>query len=370
MAIFQPGSGVKFRATLIFLAVFVLLLGPALAEETPEEWQPSVPMPDKFDWIQLKSDEWLKGEIISMYEEVLEFDSDELDDLTLDWEDVKQIRSARIMQVRFLGNVIAIGKLHIEGDKVRVIGEQDQEFERSQVLTITAGEPKESNYWKGKFSIGISVQQGNVDQVDVNSKANFKRRTVKNRIILDYIANYGRVEDQDTADNQRVSITWDRFITDRFFTKPVALEYYRDPFQNIGSRTTLTIGAGYQLIDTKKTDWQVSGGPGYQQTQFDDVVAGEDDSEETPALTVGTIFDTELTRTVDFIYEYRFQLTSEAAGSYNHHMVMTVETEWTKHLDFDVSLVWDRTQDPRQNSDGSFPEQDDYRAIISLGWDF
>lgn len=370
MAIFHPGSGVKFRATLIFLAVFVLLLGPALAEETLQEWQPSEPMPEKFDWIQLKSDEWLKGEIIVMYEDELEFDSDELDTLTLDWVDIKQVRSAQIMQVRFLGEITATGKLHIEGDKVRVIGEQVREFERSQVLSITAGEPKESNYWSGKVSLGVSIEKGNVDQIDSNGKANFKRRTIKNRVILDYIANYSRVQGVDTADNQRVSITWDRFITDRFFMKPVGLEYFRDVFQNIGRRVTVTVGAGYQLIDTKKTDWAVSGGPGYQETQFDDVAAGEDDTESTPALTIGTSFDTELTRTVDFIYEYRFQLTSEEAGSYNHHMVMTVETEWTKHLDFDVSLVWDRTQDPRPDSDGNVPEQDDYRTIISLGWDF
>ena len=43
------------------------------------EWEPPPPMPDKFDWVQLKSGEWLKGEIKVMYEDSLEFDSEELE---------------------------------------------------------------------------------------------------------------------------------------------------------------------------------------------------------------------------------------------------------------------------------------------------
>ena len=37
-------------------------------------WQPPAPPPDEFDWIQLTSEEWLKGELKVLYEEKLEFD--------------------------------------------------------------------------------------------------------------------------------------------------------------------------------------------------------------------------------------------------------------------------------------------------------
>ena len=46
-----------------------------------------------FDWIELTSGEWLKGEIKSMQNDKLEFDSDKLGLLTLDWEDVRQVRA-------------------------------------------------------------------------------------------------------------------------------------------------------------------------------------------------------------------------------------------------------------------------------------
>jgi len=40
------------------------------------------------------------------------------------------------------------------------------------------------------------------------------------------------------------------------------------------------------------------------------------------------------------------------------------------NLDFNVSWVWDRVQDPRPLEDSSVPEQDDFRIIFGLGWDF
>ena len=46
-------------------AAVLLTAGLARAEEK-RDWQPAAPMPEAFDWIQLTSDEWLKGELIAM----------------------------------------------------------------------------------------------------------------------------------------------------------------------------------------------------------------------------------------------------------------------------------------------------------------
>jgi hypothetical protein len=51
-------------------------------------------------------------------------------------------------------------------------------------------------------------------------------------------------------------------------------------------------------------------------------------------------------------------------------MVAAFETELTRWLDFDVSFVWDRIQDPQPNSDGTKPEQDDFYLIVGLGIEF
>ena len=188
---FDPLNRILACFTIIF-ATAILAAGLTFAEEGEKDWQPPPPMPDEWDWIQLISGEWLKGKIIAMYDENLEFDSDELDELTLDWGDIQEIRSGGTMQIGFQEDVVATGKLFVDGDIVRVMGAEDQSFRRSDLLTITAGAPKEINYWDGKITLGANIREGNTEQVEFSSKASFKRRTPKNRVNFDYLGNFNR----------------------------------------------------------------------------------------------------------------------------------------------------------------------------------
>jgi len=354
----------------IVLMAAILAAGLAFAEEGERAWQPPPPMPDEWDWIQLTSGEWLKGEIIAMYDEDLEFDSDELDDLTLDWGDIKEIRTGGTMQIGLVDDVITTGKLLVQGDTVRVMGAEDRSFPRTEILTITAGDPKESNYWSGKITLGANIREGNTEQVEFSSKASIKRRTPKNRVNFDYLGNFNRTFGDVAADNQRVTAGWNRYFSKRFFWTPAYGEFYRDPFQNIASRWTLGMGLGYTLVDTSKVNWEINGGLAYQTTQFDDVLEGESDSANTPALVLGTLYDHEITKDIDFIFDYTFYIVNEESGTYTHHLLTGLEFELTSLFDFDITFVWDRIQDPREASDGIFPEQDDFRLTFGLGIDF
>ena len=89
----------------------------------------------------------------------------------------------------------------------------------------------------------------------------------------------------------------------------------------------------------------------------------------TPALVLGTLYDTELTKTVDFDGRYNFTIVNEESGTYTHHAIATFEIELTDILDFDVSFVWDRIQNPQARADGSVPTQDDFQLLLTLGVD-
>ena len=73
---------------------------------------------------------------------------------------------------------------------------------------------------------------------------------------------------------------------------------------------------------------------------------------------------------LDFLFDYRFQVVNEVSGQYNHHMVISFETEVTSLIDFDISLVWDRIQKPREAEDGTVPVQDDFRLTVGLTFEF
>lgn len=347
-------------------AALCLAASPALAE-----WEPPPPMPDEFDWVQLVSGEWLKGEIRAMYQDSMEFDSEELDLLSLDLEDITVIRSAQVLAVRFTGERVARGKLLVQGEDVSVIDEESQErFTRADLLTISRAAQRRRDYWSGDVSLGGNFRSGNTDQTEFSTSVALKRRTVESRITLDYLANFTRNNGVESANNHRLKLDWDRFMSDKFFIRPLFGEWYRDPFQNIASRFTGGTGAGYQLIDSKKTDWSVFAGPSRQATQYAEVEEGASDTESSWALSIGTDYETELTKWLDFTYTYSAQVTSEAAGKYNHHMVGTLEFDLIGSLELDVSLVWDRIESPKPNADGTIPEKDDYRLILGLGYDF
>ena len=347
-------------------------------------WAAFVPPPDNYDWIQLTSGEWLKGKLKVLYNKDIEFDSDELDLLKLDLDDVIRIRGHGIKGIRVEGPTTTVygrvkrpepitvyGTFELTEDKVIVTsGESSQEFDRSKLIAVVSGEAKERDYWSVKISLGLNLGGGNTEQVDYSTIMDIRRRTAATRFVIDFLGNYSRTRGIDTVDNNRLNAYLDVFRTRDLYWRAIFGEYFRDPFQNIEYRNTIGSGVGYHIIDTPNTEWDITIGLAYQETQFNSVEAGEDTVASTPAFTAGTKYDTELTRKIDFIISYSFNIVNQESGSYNHHSVTTIETELTNWLDFDISFVWDRIKEPTANADGTIPKPDDYKLIFSLGVDY
>jgi putative salt-induced outer membrane protein YdiY len=334
-------------------------------------WETSKPTAVNFDWIQLVSGEWLKGEIKGMFKDKLEFDSDKLDLLTLDWEDVRYAESHIPGRAFIEGHGRVYGYLEI--NKTRVIvtnGDDVKKFDRSQLVSFITGGEEESDFWSAKLSLGLIVRSGNTDQVDYNAKANVKRQTSFSRFTADYIGNISNTRDVETANNHIVTASHDIFKTRRFFLRPIFGRYKTDKFTNIDSQVTVGTGLGYTLIDTSRTEWNIFGGPAYQATRFVSVQPGENTKETTPALVVGTDYDIALTKKLDFIFDYDITWGNKESGGYTHQMVTTFENEITGSFDIDISLVWLHVSNPTANEDGTVPFQDDYQTTLGISYEF
>jgi putative salt-induced outer membrane protein YdiY len=359
-----------FSTTAMALLALSLLGRPAGAQESAEGWQPPPPMPDDFDWVQLTSLEWLKGEIISLYRDELMFDSDKLEIQSLDWEDIKAIRSGRPMEVSLENGIIAVGKIILDETTLRVEGDEDKQYARSAIVSITTKAPKEIHNWDMKVSVGGNYRRGNTQQVETTGKADFIRRTARRRVALSYLTTFNETDKQTAADSQRGSVVWNHYIRPRLYVTAASGEWFRDPFQNIASRWTIGGGLGYELIDSAKTSLNFSVGAAYQRTQFDDVAEDRPAASSTPALAGNTSYEYELTGWTDFAFDYQFFVVNEESGIYTHHLVTGIEIDITRLIDFDVTLIWDRIQAPQQASDGTFPNRDDFRLVLSLGFEF
>ncbi|NOQ88321.1 MAG: DUF481 domain-containing protein, partial [Gammaproteobacteria bacterium] len=260
--------------------------------EQTTKWSDTRPQRVSADWLQLTSGEWLRGRIIAMQKDDLEFDSDELKKLVIEWKKVKYIKSSDPYRLRFDDNVQAIGAIEITQQEVHVTTDyDDQVFDRSKLLTIASGKETEISYWTSKVTFSINVRRGNTDQTDFTSRINARRQTIDSRLNLDYLGNFTAIEETTTINNHRLNATYDIFITRDMFVTLVTAEYYRDPFVNIEQRIYVGAAIGYSLINTNETEWDISAGPAYQSTKFDSVQPDQSPEDYALTLILSTKFD-------------------------------------------------------------------------------
>jgi len=342
------------------------------ATDKKKDWRPPEPDPKKFDWIRIVSDEWLKGDITVLRDDKFEFDSDELDDLTFDWEDVKEVRSPRMNTLVFEKRITVTGTVWIRDDVVLVREASGRElrFKRKDLLTIIPGEPKELNFWSGKISIGVTLRGGNTKQTDLSANMSLRRRSPYTRFDLSYLGALGTFDGEDTVNNHRLDGRYDVFVTRKFFVTPASVSAYRDTFQNIAVRVVPSAGVGYHLFKSKKVEWDVSVGGGYRYERYDSVEPGEAEDNGTGAALVGTTLEWDLTKDVELNVLYKAQIGIPDTLDTNQHAEVGFEIDLTGSLDLDIMWIWDRVGKPQADNDGVVPKKDDFRVTVGFGFDF
>ena len=358
--------GIGLSLALIFTAQAQTPIaeGTVSGRLTPAQLSP--PTDSSFDWVQLTSFELLKGEIKHLYDDKLEFKSDELGTIYIDWEEVQVLQSHSLVSVGFTNLTTKTGLLRLQHDKLYI---DEQEFDRSKVMTLISGKQTESNYWSSKISLGANLRSGNTEQVDFSAIGNAHRRTTESRFNLDYLGNYSKSKGENNINNHRLNTYFDWYLSKQFYLRPVFAEIYLDPIKNIQYKTTLGFGLGYDIIDTPKSNWSITGGPAYTFTKFDNVAIDESEDDGSTALVVDTAFDTEISEDIDFNALYTIQYGNEKSGGYTHHALAGFSIELTDMFDLDLSLVWDHTNKPQADANGTLPDKNDYQFIIGFGID-
>ncbi len=334
-------------------------------------WEELTPTAKTYDWVRTTSGEWFKGEIKALYNDNLEFDSSEIGLYTFDFDDVTNIKSYNVMSVNIEGLASFVGIIRLKGSKIKIIqGHNTFEFEKTQVVSFAPASEKERDSWSGKITLNLDKRTGNKNQFDYTTTLNLKRRTDKSRLVLDYLGRVSEVNSIKTANDHRINEKFDIYLSRDFFWTPLFAEYYTDEFQNIDSQYTAGVGLGYTVIDTKKTEWYLSGGPAVVYTTHSTVLETEDRTISSPALELSTNLTVDINSKMDFKYDYKLTLTDENSGRYKHHMVAALENELTSWLDFDITAIWDYLKEPQRDAEGLLPKRDDYQFLLGLGVEF
>ncbi len=343
-------------------------------KENTELWIPPTPVfSQQFDWLQLRSGEWLKGDIISMYDDELEFESEKFNTITFDWKDVTELRSRFDQQIRFANGEVKQGFLIVKDEHLVLIsGGSEQHYPLSELLSITSSSDDRRGLWDGKVSLGIDVKAGNVNQLDYSARARVQRRTPFTRFNVDFIYNYSKsiIEENDKVitDTSRFTSYLDWFYSSKIFYRIFDYEHFTDLQQNIKYRDTLGLSLGYHLVNSKRLQWDVTLGPSYQQTKYENSTVESDQSSGVIAL--GTLFDYPISSRIDFIFDYQIQFVEENSGKRNSHLKTALEFELRNDFELDLTFLLDRIAHPVASEGEAAPKSNDYRLLISLVYQF
>jgi hypothetical protein len=337
-------------------------------------WRPPLYAPVDEDWLQLTSGEWVRGTIEQIRADHVYFDSDELDDLVIDWSDVAELRSAKRNTYRFSrdgrDDVIVTGSAGMREGVIRIdTGSEVREFPSDALLAMIEGELREINYWSLDAGLGVTARSGNSDQLDTSIRVKLERDTPLTRGTLLYEAAYSVVESDQVTNNQRLYGEFAYYVSKRLFALLPTAEAYRDRLQNIELRTTVGVGIGYELVDRAKLEWDATLGAAYQRTDFGRVEPSQDDPAHDAAVIFGTALEMDPWKDVEWDTSYKLSLVVTDLHKTNHHLSSVFSLDIWGPLDLDVTFIFDRIEGPARDADGERPERNDYQLTVGLAVD-
>lgn len=353
--------------------ILLFPIAPAAAEEPAHEadptraWSPAPPEPDGWDWVRIDSGEWLKGELIVLQGGSMTFDSDEFDEVEIDWADVLDLHLASPRIFRRRGNRIDLGTGELREGVLRVQQTDGEivEIPHDEVVSITYTEDLELRRWSVKIGANLAARTGNTDQQDLGANARIRRDATYTRWETRYNGAIGQVDDRNTTNNHRASTALDLLVTNRFFVRVPSFEFYSDEFQNIDERYTAGAGVGYEPIDVPLAEMRLTVGAAGQVTENTGGTRSTD-----AALLASAELALDLPRDLDLDLRYGLQLLVTDIGRTAHSTSAVLGVEIWDPIGLDVGAYWDRIEQPEKGDDGDIPKSDDLRLTVGLGIEF
>ncbi len=325
---------------------------------------------DTFDWLQMVSGEWIKGNIDRMRNDTMEFDSDKLDMLKLDFADVALVHSPQVNTYVFDERESATGPAVITAGEVIVQTEQGTKtFPRSELESIIEGQ-EERDWWSMKLRFGLTLNKGNTDQLTYDIKFNTRREDDMTLLDLNYNTTFGRTGGTQNVNRHLGEFLFNVFLGGRWWVTPAFGQLFNDRFQNIRFRATPAAGAGVHLIDAPKAQWDFVTGMGYQYLNYKDgsQLTSGNNPQHDGFVPLYTYADFDITGDVDLTLSWLTNLVFTTIGNTNHTGRVDVSVELTKVIDLDIAFLYLRTEQPAPPPEPMAPaiEKNDYQLVVGI----
>jgi len=228
------------------------------------------------DEVQMKNGDRMTGRIVKMENKILLFKTSYAGDIPIKWEDVEALKTNSPVQVTLGDKTSACGILKTtESGEVQLGTDQLVEplrFVLGQVEGINLPS-KPPVKFTGRVNAGVDVKKGNTETDAYVVDGELEARTEKNRHTVGVEANREEESDEKTADNWLLYMSYDHFLTQKWFFYTNA-NFEQDDFKDLNLRTTVGAGSGYQFFESERKNLSIRGGLGYVNEDY--TVDGED----------------------------------------------------------------------------------------------
>ena len=299
--------------------------------------------------------------------EGVKVDKIDLGDLTLAFGDIVELQFASENTFEFSNQKKVVGIAKVSGDTLTIVTDNGtQQFPRVDLISIAKGQISELDLWSAGASVGLTKNSGNSDELQLLVLAHLVRRGETVRFRTHYLNNLSKTDGDDTVKNQRLDSRIDVFIGERLYLTPAMLDYYSDEFQNIDWRLSPGAGAGYQVVQGKRAEWDIDMALVYQQTRYTPPL-GQDNA---IAVKLQTHFKMKFTDYLQLNGNYSIVADLEDTANVTQHSLVKLDVGITEHVDLNLAFVWDRVGEPQANSMGVVPKKNDFKLSFGAGLRF
>lgn len=228
------------------------------------------------DEIWLKNGDHLSGKLVGMDEGSLIFNTDYAGDITIKWQEVKNIKTDSPVKL-MLGGETAIEGLIAPGENGSVTVTSPAlkapvSVELAQLGVINPKPPAPPVKTTARINAGASFTDGNTQTENIYGDGELVARSVKNRFTLGALYKRSKDNDVTTADSLLGYMKYDYFLSQKWYLY-AALAGEKDEFKDLNLRSTAGAGAGYQFFETETGKLSLDAGISYVN---DDYIEADD----------------------------------------------------------------------------------------------
>jgi putative salt-induced outer membrane protein YdiY len=320
------------------------------------------------DQVVFRNGDRLTGKIETAADGKLTFQSQVAGKVTIALADIQTFSTDEAVELHLKDGAVVKRKVQ-QADPNRIAIEsgetiQPQALRISDIVTLNPP-PTPPAKWTGLISAGWTITSGNTHIENRNLSANAVRRSENDRITLNM--DYARSR-QEVAGVKNVTEDWwrSRAQYDYYVSKKLYVygdgRYEKDAIAKLDRRVLVGGGAGYQWIETDRTQFRTAIGAASRYEAY--TVPGAE-SQSATTVQVGYSFAHKLCKTVDILNNTDYYPDVKKFSDYYLSSTAEVRAHLTPRMfaNFKVIFNYDKTPAPGQGDT-------DFKYLLGIGLSF